>query len=453
MLVGTLGCGPAAPSPAHPTGEIAARDDARPSDRCPDEPEDEDGFEDEDGCLDEDDDGDGIADAADLCAREVEDRDGLGDEDGCPEDDFDRDRIADGDDACPREPETYDGHDDGDGCADYGLVFVDGDEILVIERLRFVPGTRQILPDDERLVRALAEVLRREPRFRRIALDAVPTEGEDPRRALARARALRTRLTRAGVEPERLVPRTAPPRSEGAERTEPASELVEVTVIDPLDPRERLRLGEAEIGELAPDATATSTLATAARTVEDDPSAAQLARIAALPRPNSVRAARLSSPSLRAAHAELEGVAGSVRRDAARDREMRRRRHSYDQRAFRLGAADLDAELEANVRAFLRPDPMDLVFYVRVEPLGSPGDASLIASFSTSDAAVDPDRPLVERLAAVILSLLRDHPDLRAFVLQAGWADAVGSAYHGVLLLDPASREVLWTFATESWSE
>jgi hypothetical protein len=36
-------------------------------DRCPDEPEDRDGFEDSDGCPDPDNDGDGVADREDLC--------------------------------------------------------------------------------------------------------------------------------------------------------------------------------------------------------------------------------------------------------------------------------------------------------------------------------------------------------------------------------------------------
>jgi OmpA-OmpF porin, OOP family len=38
--------------------------------RCPDEPEDRDGFEDSDGCPDPDNDGDGVADREDLCPDE-----------------------------------------------------------------------------------------------------------------------------------------------------------------------------------------------------------------------------------------------------------------------------------------------------------------------------------------------------------------------------------------------
>ncbi|MCK4235744.1 MAG: thrombospondin type 3 repeat-containing protein, partial [Candidatus Krumholzibacteria bacterium] len=51
-------------------------------DKCPDEPEDFDGFEDEDGCPDVDRDGDGITDERDACPDLAEDFDGFEDEDG-----------------------------------------------------------------------------------------------------------------------------------------------------------------------------------------------------------------------------------------------------------------------------------------------------------------------------------------------------------------------------------
>ena len=59
-------------------------------DRCPDDAEDFDGFEDEDGCPDPDNDRDGILDANDKCPNVPEDKDGVDDDDGCPEDDKNR---------------------------------------------------------------------------------------------------------------------------------------------------------------------------------------------------------------------------------------------------------------------------------------------------------------------------------------------------------------------------
>lgn len=55
------------------------------NDRCPDEPEDCDGFQDDDGCPDPDNDGDGIPDVCDACPDAQETPNGYRSEDGCPD--------------------------------------------------------------------------------------------------------------------------------------------------------------------------------------------------------------------------------------------------------------------------------------------------------------------------------------------------------------------------------
>jgi outer membrane protein OmpA-like peptidoglycan-associated protein len=87
-------------------------------DQCPNEAEDQDGYQDEDGCPDYDNDGDGIFDAQDQCPDQPEDRDGFQDLDGCPDTDNDKDGIADASDNCPNNPETVNGYKDDDGCPD-----------------------------------------------------------------------------------------------------------------------------------------------------------------------------------------------------------------------------------------------------------------------------------------------------------------------------------------------
>ncbi|HEX4403958.1 MAG TPA: OmpA family protein [Polyangia bacterium] len=87
-------------------------------DKCPNDPEDKDGFEDADGCPDPDNDKDGIPDTKDKCPLEPEDKDGFEDADGCPDPDNDTDGIADVNDKCPLEPEDKDGFEDEDGCPD-----------------------------------------------------------------------------------------------------------------------------------------------------------------------------------------------------------------------------------------------------------------------------------------------------------------------------------------------
>ncbi len=92
------------PVPAPPTDDRDADGVPDAQDRCPDEPEDRDQFEDGDGCVDRDNDGDGILDAHELrngrwtncdyrpengvdtdCRNLPEDFDGSWDYDGCPD--------------------------------------------------------------------------------------------------------------------------------------------------------------------------------------------------------------------------------------------------------------------------------------------------------------------------------------------------------------------------------
>lgn len=107
VLVLLVACGGKTPPPADPIQNVApAKAEPRSSpprfesgggvdrdgdgvyadsDRCPDDPEDYDGFMDEDGCHDPDNDLDGILDVDDLCPNEPETRNGTQDDDGCPD--------------------------------------------------------------------------------------------------------------------------------------------------------------------------------------------------------------------------------------------------------------------------------------------------------------------------------------------------------------------------------
>ncbi len=118
------------------------------TDKCPNDPEDKDGFEDEDGCPDLDNDKDGVPDTADgaaddtgfgACRNAPEDMDGFEDQDGCPDLDNDKDGIPDTADgtvdslgfgACRNEPEDKDGFEDQDGCPDPDN---DGDKVLDVK--------------------------------------------------------------------------------------------------------------------------------------------------------------------------------------------------------------------------------------------------------------------------------------------------------------------------------
>jgi len=126
LLSGYIGLGgekPAPPPPPPPPPVVVEKDTdgdgiLDKDDKCPNEAEDKDGFEDEDGCPDLDNDKDGVADKDDKCPNEAEDKDGFEDEDGCPDLDNDKDGIADTEDKCPNEPETVNDYQDEDGCPD-----------------------------------------------------------------------------------------------------------------------------------------------------------------------------------------------------------------------------------------------------------------------------------------------------------------------------------------------
>ncbi|MFO0655856.1 MAG: OmpA family protein [Polyangia bacterium] len=99
-------------------------------DKCPDEPEDKDGFEDEDGCPELDNDEDGIYDSQDKRPNDPEDKDGFEDTDGCPDPDNDKDGVLDKDDKCPMQP----GPKENQGCPD-----TDKDKDTVVDRLDKCP--------------------------------------------------------------------------------------------------------------------------------------------------------------------------------------------------------------------------------------------------------------------------------------------------------------------------
>ena len=74
--------------------------------------------------ADPDSDGDGIPRSADKCPDEPEDLDKFQDSDGCPDPDNDLDGVADAVDKCPLKKETVNGVEDEDGCPDEGAADV-----------------------------------------------------------------------------------------------------------------------------------------------------------------------------------------------------------------------------------------------------------------------------------------------------------------------------------------
>ncbi|HVR62467.1 MAG TPA: OmpA family protein [Polyangia bacterium] len=173
-------------------------------DKCPDQPEDKDGFEDEDGCPDPDNDRDGIADAKDKCPNEPEDKDGFEDEDGCPDPDNDKDGVLDAADKCPLEP----GPPDNAGCPKkFEHIVVTDEKIELKQKIFFETDKAVIMPRSFGLLDEIGTVLRSRPTMRvRIEghTDARGTAAHNLKLSQARADSVRQYLIGLGIDGVRM---------------------------------------------------------------------------------------------------------------------------------------------------------------------------------------------------------------------------------------------------------
>ncbi len=182
------------------------------ADKCPQEAEDKDGFQDEDGCPDADNDQDGIADATDKCAAEPEDKDNFQDDDGCPDPDNDQDGVPDAADKCADQPETLNGFEDEDGCPDEvpaELTAITGP----VAGVNFKVNSADLLPASHKALDKLAATLANYPK---VQIEVQAHTDDQPLKAggkfadsealsQARADAVKAYLVTKGVAEDQLV--------------------------------------------------------------------------------------------------------------------------------------------------------------------------------------------------------------------------------------------------------
>ncbi len=176
-------------------------------DKCPNDPEDPDGFQDEDGCPDLDNDGDGIADAKDRCPLRPETKNGIDDLDGCPETDDDGDGLIGSQDQCPDVPETRNGFKDGDGCADELPAAVKS-AVGVIKGVQFRGLTAELLSASLASLDPIVEMLKQYPDLKvEIAGHTDGRGNASTNRALSQKRAetVKAYLVSRGVPGERIA--------------------------------------------------------------------------------------------------------------------------------------------------------------------------------------------------------------------------------------------------------
>ena len=167
-----------------------------------------------------DSDGDGIPDAVDRCPNSPEDKDGFEDEDGCPDPDNDKDGILDVNDKCPNQPETKNGYQDQDGCPDT----IPDDLQKVLDTKYTGLKWKGITLDDkasEGVLKPIAEVLAKNESVK-VTVKLV-SYTEDAAGAQARAEAIKQWLQLRGIDPARIeavgesATTKAPPATTGPE--------------------------------------------------------------------------------------------------------------------------------------------------------------------------------------------------------------------------------------------
>ena len=181
-------------------------------DQCPNLAEDKDGFQDDDGCPDLDNDNDGISDSQDKCPNQAEDLDNFEDNDGCPDLDNDGDGIADTMDKCPNEPETVNGYQDEDGCPDTPPVVekpvIEMGKSLIFPGVTFQSGKALLTEEAMQTLQTVYQMLRDNPTVRieiRGYTDNYGSAAKNLDLSQKRAAAVKQFLVGKGIESNRMV--------------------------------------------------------------------------------------------------------------------------------------------------------------------------------------------------------------------------------------------------------
>ena len=148
---------------------------------------------------------DGIPDTLDKCPNEPEDKDGFEDEDGCPDPDNDKDGIPDTSDLCPNEP----GPPEERGCPKkYSLVSVTQEKIELHQAVFFATAKSTIMPQSFALLNEVADVLKSRSTMQVRVEGHTDSRGKRAANMLlsqGRANAVKTYLVDHGIDASRMV--------------------------------------------------------------------------------------------------------------------------------------------------------------------------------------------------------------------------------------------------------
>jgi outer membrane protein OmpA-like peptidoglycan-associated protein len=147
---------------------------------------------------------DGIRNLEDRCPDEPEDEDGFEDDDGCPEPDNDHDGVPDDDDECPDQA----GPKSNDGCPTHGKVILRRGRIVIFGKVHFDTGSARIQKRSHALLDQIADVMKEHHEVRHVSVDGYTDNVGPPelnvRLSRERAESVRAALIERGVHKDRL---------------------------------------------------------------------------------------------------------------------------------------------------------------------------------------------------------------------------------------------------------
>lgn len=153
----------------------------------------------------EDSDGDGVLDKDDRCRNEPEDKDGFQDDDGCPDPDNDHDGIPDEQDECPE----LSGDTAHDGCPEKTYVKIEDGKVYIFGKVQFNAGSAKIDRRSEPLLDQIAQALNANPNVGTVVIeghtDNVGGTALNLRLSEERSNAVREALIRRNVDGGRLA--------------------------------------------------------------------------------------------------------------------------------------------------------------------------------------------------------------------------------------------------------
>ncbi len=154
-----------------------------------------------------DSDHDGVLDKDDRAPDEPEDQDGFEDDDGKPDPDNDEDGIPDEQDECPE----LAGDRAHDGCPAHTYVKIEQGRVYIFGKVQFRTGSAEIDKRSEPLLDQIGEALNANPDVKRVVIeghtDDVGGTALNQRLSQERAEAVKNALVKRGVDGDRLTPR------------------------------------------------------------------------------------------------------------------------------------------------------------------------------------------------------------------------------------------------------